>query len=613
MKVISHFFVLPLLFLGFLFSGPVWSEEKIRAPHVDVSIVSSHKSFAAGTYSFGFLFQLEEEWHVYWKNPGDSGAVPKFHLIGKELSSTPIDVEWPAPQRIPVGPFVNFGYEKDVLFPFTLDLTDQSVFSDQLHLTFKLEWLVCKEECVPGFATLQLRRPYGGQVKKDIRKFQLIEDARKLTPNSEVVNSESGSIAETTFHFETGLRLAGAEWVDVFPYSGESFATSAPEVQIVKDEIKVSIARQSGQDVQLPEKFLIVQGKGDETQSFDLLVTKAEIQAQTAMTSVFDEPLWLIILFSFLGGLILNLMPCVFPVLSIKIFSLLKERGHPREFVVDSFFYFAGVVCSFLALGALFLSLRTMGEQIGWGFQLQSPVFIYLMIILFFILGLNFLGAYEFGDSIMNWAGQRNHQKSSSFFNGVLSVLVATPCTGPFMGTALGAASALSASASMSIFLFLGIGMGAPFLILSFFPSLLNRLPRPGAWMNTMKEFFAFPLFATVIWLAWVLVRQLGAGALVPMGISILGISFFIWIQKKSAKATVRVITTIFIFVSAIFPISYLRSDVASTHSSEQKSEWESFSQARLEELLSSGEAVFIDYTADWCVTCQWKIGRAHV
>jgi thiol:disulfide interchange protein DsbD len=326
----------------------------------------------------------------------------------------------------------------------------------------------------------------------------------------------------------------------------------------------------------------------------------------------------LILGFAFIGGLILNLMPCVFPILSIKVMNFLQISGdNPKKAKLHGWVFGAGVLVSFLILAGLLLLLRAGGQELGWGFQLQSPPFIAFMTFLMFGLGLNLMGVFEIGNSLMNVAGsaETGEGLKGSFFSGVLATVLATPCTAPFMGTALGAAITMPAIAALLVFAVLGFGMAVPYIILSSFPALMKKLPKPGAWMETFKQFMAFPLFATAIWLAWVFGQQVGIDGLTNLLIGLLLMSMGIWILNRWKATQIsnvsRIVSRAFValLIAGGFFIS-ASSTAQETGTSDSQTdqygiEWQAYSKSLLDQHLAEDRNVFLDFTAAWCITCK--------
>ncbi|MBX3033801.1 MAG: thioredoxin family protein [Bdellovibrionaceae bacterium] len=582
----------PLLVLGFvaLLNPPgAGAAPQVKAPHVEVSLLSADRVMARGEKSWwGVAFKLDPHWHIYWKNPGDSGAAPKFTLNVE--GGTAGEPQWPVPQRLPLGEMVNFGYEGEVIYPFEVTAGAR----DRVKVRAKLEWLVCHEECVPGFATLDLEREIKDQKISD----PLLENAFAATlrrvPSSMSPGRLSGRFLSPTSYeltFEPAGAMDPSSWL-VFPVDGEKFNPREPEKKI--------------QGPRITWIFRTVAAAPDKTPYF--LLANEQAAHEVTLTAADESPLGLLLFFAFLGGMILNLMPCVFPVLSIKVFSLMKESGGGRAALArEGILYTSGVLVTFLVLGAVFLLLREGGEAIGWGFQLQSPVVVFFLMLLFFALALNFLGVFEWGTALMNWAGMRSttSKGASAFGTGVLSVFVAAPCTGPFMGAALGAAATLPAVPAMSLFLALALGLAAPVLALCLLPGGLKMLPKPGAWMETLKEFFAFPLFATVLWLWWVLVQQVGAAAVISAGGGLLLLAWALWIRGPGWRKGARVLL---ILIAVLGPAMMLRPSVpAESGAPAAPKTWVDYDESALAAARAENRAVFIDFTAAWCITCQWN------
>ncbi len=570
------------------------AQEQLSADHVKIRVVAP-QSFQEGTETtVGILFEPDPEWHVYWKNSGDSGAAPKFALGSPNAVVGPI--LWPTPKRLPVAHLVNLGYEGAVAYMFTVKPTG----SGTLHLEINLEWLVCKEDCIPGFGDLVLKRPVNDQPTRWVAdELKIIETFRKSVPS----DSESAPYQLEIFQNTSdslGVRFAKVadrdfKELDIFPVDQGYLSPAAP----AKDEKNKHVIFKKNLAMQLPSDLSFVITTPSGVWEF----SNVEVKNRTKLPDqTFNFVQLMIVLFSaVLGGLILNLMPCVFPVISIKAFSLLKSHG--KERIKDCLLYSLGVLTTFSILGLFFLALKQAGSAIGWGFQLQSPVVILILIVLFWTMALNFLGAFEFGSGIMNFAGKQS-KWSSSFGTGVLSVFIAAPCTGPFMGTALGAAATVSAFSAFLIFFCLGIGLALPFLIFAVAPRTLAWLPKPGAWMETLKQFFSFPLFATVIWLLWVLGQQTGTQGWMVASIALLTISFAIWLGDTS-KGWKTLMAWLLALSVLFWAGSQLNRYTGSQGASQQESSWLPFDEVQLAEYRSQGKAVFVDFTAAWCITCQ--------
>jgi thiol:disulfide interchange protein len=556
-----------------------------EGPHVRVSLVRGEN--ADGKMALAFEFRLDPDWHVYWRNPGDSGAAPKFDLIVRNGLASPI--QWPAPERIRLGDLTNYGYTSRILYPFSVEPQDSL---KPVLLEASLEWLVCKVECLPGFgkitAVLTPNLPPGA-------KPQPLSTADYPLPSSPSAQLKVFSQDETSL----GILLEGSEQdlnkireIDLFPLEGEIFSTQSPSFQLVEGKWRAKLQKAANAPNPIPLFQVLMKMRDDSGWK------ASEHQLDPSSAKIAWKDLGTALLFAFFGGIILNLMPCVFPVLSIKILSLVQKSEKPQEMHKSGWLYSAGVVTTFLFLSALLLVLRSGGEKLGWGFQLQSPAFVIAMALLFFMIGLNFLGALEMGDSASRLGGTLGDLPlfHSSFGTGIIATLVATPCTAPFMGSALGASLFLPWWGSLLVFSCLGAGMAAPFLMLSYFPSLLSRLPKPGLWMERLKQFLAFPLFATTVWLGWVLVQQAGEHGFLLLGFSLVLIGFGTWLKQW------RWLVILLTFVTAIsLSPSTARKERA------ESSQWASLDLKKISEAKTNGTPVFIDFTAAWCLTCQWN------
>lgn len=597
------FFVAPALsFAEGNLAGDL-AKESLSGPHIQVDWIAPESFPERGETLIGIRFRPDPDWHVYWKNPGDSGAAPKFEIQAEGAKvSGPL---WPYPVRLPVAHLTNLGYEGETAYLFSV----QTSGSADIRINAELEWLVCKEECIPGYGSLSLSRSARGEsakFKSEAEEQIRFYASRLPTPGKnssyrlmiQSLDAESGRL-QISLKSQDPL----PNDIDLFPLSPDYVSPKKPEIQRTENEaifsfdVPLSVAASS----QLPESIgfiLTANQQAFEFQNLSPSLTPPSFELIPLST------LSLLILSALLGGVLLNLMPCVFPVISMKAISLLKTKnaGERRR---DGIHYSLGVLCTFGFLGGAFLVLRQLGEVVGWGFQLQSPLVIFLLILLFWLMALNFLGVFEFGTSIMNASG--NVKWRSSFGTGVLSVFIAAPCTGPFMGSALGATATLPGSQALLIFLALGLGLAAPYLALTFIPSLARLLPKPGAWMETLKQFFAFPLFATVLWLAWVLGQQIGTKGWSVTALVLLGVSFALWLAKHSRCASIAAWLIALLSIAFAIP-QILKSQTAEAATGEAaavQEDWIPYSEEKLQSALKKGQPVFIDFTAAWCITCQ--------
>lgn len=577
--------------IGFIFAVQIFAinafAEVIKQEHVEVRLISSSSKGPGDQLKVGVHFKIEPHWHIYWKNPGDSGIATKFELIGGAINQ----ILWPYPVRLPLSHLTNFGYENEVVFP--IEMTPS-----QNEMTLSLEWLVCKVECIPGFGKFSFSKT---RVPIDETLFQKYLNRVPQSLGSwktEFVKQDS-----ETFQFKltpSKIKLNEIKTLFVYPENGNAFKTTLPLIEPKQDSQKesllVSVPLSTNANSNLKSEaftFVVHQADG-ETTSFT-----SQIQATKKSES------WLMgLLLAFLGGIILNLMPCVFPVLFLKAFGFLKETDS-KKIRRSSWSYALGVVLTFLIFGGILTALRFSGEAIGWGYQLQNPLVVYGLSLLFFIMALNFYGLFEFGDSLAGKAGQLGTSKflSGSFGTGVLAVIVASPCTAPFMGTALGLTLLLPPYQSILIFASLGIGMASPMLLLGYVPGLAHRLPRSGVWMVTLKQFLCFPLFATCLWLLWVLLNQRGSEAVFTSLSSFLVITFGIWLLKISKTKFMSALAWIIIAGTGVATV-YFVSQISTVNTENKISNWAPFDETIISEKRKT-QPVFIDFTASWCITCQ--------
>lgn len=552
----------------------------ILKDHLEVQLITQPKSNEKNTIEIGVHFKIEKDWHLYWLNPGDFGSEPKFELTGGVIEK----VLWPYPTRLPLGDLTNFGYSDEVVYILQI-----SKLAEVMSL--QLKWLVCKVECVPGSAVFDFSL-------QDLRlEPDLFEKFKGRTP--EIANDWQANFVEqnsSEYIFNLDYKIQDIKNLFIFPHDGENFKTNLPKIEIQNKSIQVSmpLSVNAAQNIPIAEFTFVAEKNDGSVISFSQIVTSATQPPNW----------WMGLLLAFLGGLILNLMPCVFPVLFIKVFSFIKE-SNPKKIQKSSWSYLMGVIVSFILIGGLLTLLRLSGESIGWGFQLQSPMMTFGLSILFYVMALNFYGFIEFGDSITNTAGKLGQSRflTSDFGTGVLAVVVASPCTAPFMGTALGLTLLIPAYQSLLIFMFLGLGLAIPMVVFAYIPGLVSRLPRSGQWMILVKQFLCFPLFATSLWLLWVLLNQKGADAVFISLFSFLIITFGIWILKVSQKLFIQTLSVIFILFSAGLGFYFIH-QVSKPIKQDQSSEWAPFDEKIISE-KQKYQAVFIDFTAAWCITCQ--------
>jgi len=530
-------------------------------------------------------------------------------------------LEWPHPHRLPAGPLVNFGYDDDTLLLSTIQVPADLKPGTSATLNGKAEWLECKDVCIPGSADLVLTLPVKSTAAPSAQAA-LFTAARKLIPTA-----ISGLGARATIDSDR-IRLIvelppgrTADTLEFFPLEESRIEPAAPQVLSRSDG--VSLYMTAAKPVQVDARSLtgvvVANGgparSGGWTATVEAPVAAGVLSAPTAIAATAPTmSLFAALGAAFLGGLILNLMPCVFPVLSLKLIGLAQHRTHSGPMAVHGVAFAGGVILSFVLLAGLLIALQQAGSALGWGFQLQTPWVVASLTVLFFVIGLNLLGVFEFtfGSGLGNTrAADALVGKSDwrgSFGTGVLAVIVASPCTAPFMSAALGYAITQPAAISLSVFAMLGAGMATPYLLLTLFPALLARLPRPGRWMELFKQFMAFPMFATCVWLLWVLAQQVDANG-VALGLGVLvAIGFAVWALGLSQRGanSFRWVALAGLLLAALTFAPLATSDPASSaRSASNKEGWVEYSPEKLAQLTSEGKPVFVDFTAAWCVTCQ--------
>jgi thiol:disulfide interchange protein DsbD len=601
----------------------------VQTPHVEAQLVSDQLSAQPGKpVLVGLKLRMIPEWHTYWKNPGDSGLPTRIRWeLPPGWQAGPI--RWPYPSLLPVGPLMNYGYEDDVVL--LSELTPPADAKGTADIKAHAQWLVCKDICVPEKGELDLAMPVSDAApKKDIRFLAHIERAEERLPADPRGWKAQAAISGGSLV----VRIAAPEGkavpskVTFFPEREELIVPAAPQ-KVTREgdalRIEMKLADPPPRSLEAV-KGVAVSPSGwagtDQRRAIEVAApVVASLPAAAAGTLGSFTPndggiggsLLAALAFAFIGGLILNLMPCVFPVLGIKVMGFVKHaHGSPHAMRLQGAAFALGVLLSFLVLAGLLLALRAGGAELGWGFQLQSPAVVALLACLFFVLALNLAGLFEWGafaQSMTSNVSARGRY-ADAFLSGVLASVVATPCTAPFMGAAVGFTVSQGAGLAIAVFLALGAGMAAPVFALSLFPALLKRLPKPGPWMAAFKQVLAFPLFATAAWLAWVLGAQAGNDAVLALLLGLVLIGLGAWLYGRWAHAGARwqpVLAGVFgalgIFVA--WPAANVAQGGASSAVARASEEWPAWSPEKVDQLLAQGRPVFVDFTAAWCVTCQ--------
>jgi len=577
----------------------------VQAEHVTVELLPASATFAPGKENIaGLHFKLEPGWHVYWTNAGDAGEPPQIEwTLPQGITAGPL--LFPVPKRLPVGPLMDFGYEDDVILPMKLKVAPGTKAGT---LQAKVSWLVCREVCIPGKALLGL--PY--DVSASAHTGDALAAAMKLLPQplpkgaAVGVNTAPG---EFDLIVMTGQPIAHAEF---YPFDQGVIANAAPQdARTMPRGILIRVTKDSTLTQDPATIHGLIKVSDTEAYEFTAPVAKGLMQFSTATAppaaqsagdskDAGEVTLFSAIALAFLGGIILNLMPCVFPVLFLKGLALVQGSAEDRSRTKKhGVVYTLGILVSFWVIVGVLLALRASGAKLGWGFQLQSPVFIAVLCIGIFFFALSLAGMFDFGLSLTSAGGELAQQPgyAGSFFTGVLATVVATPCTAPLMGAAIGFALAQPAWMAFVIFTAVALGLALPYLALSFNPGWTKFLPKPGAWMEVLKQVTSIPLFATVIWLAWVFgtLRNIGSMALLLFGLLIVAIAAWV-LGRWPAKTFSSLIAVALIACALAIPL---------THSADTSLKWTDYSPDALASARAGGKPVFVDFTAAWCLSCH--------
>lgn len=586
----------------------------VRAPHVSVDLLAKDRSLRPGVASeVGFDFKLDPGWHIYWLNAGDSGMPPSVHWnLTEGVTAGPL--RFPAPGRLPLGPLMDYGYQVEVLLPSRLNASHLLAPAGEVTESANVNWLVCREMCIPGKATLHLTLPVSQmQPENDPANAALFERFEAQVP-SVLPSTMNASYSAIPGGMELTVRTARREQGAVFYPAQKDLILNAAPQHFVSSPQGFTLQLESAEGATAPPTALegVLQLRGGD--SYEI---HAERRAPTGAAVPHGTPTGILRLagLAFLGGMALNLMPCVFPVLFIKGLSLVESASETRRHMrLSGLLYAAGILVSFWLVVAVLLVLRFGGKQMGWGFQFQSPVFVALMALFLALLGLSLAGQFEIG-LLLTSKGSRlagRNDLVGSFFTGVLATVVATPCTAPFMGAAVGMALAQPGWVALVIFTALALGLALPYLLLTLQPAWTRVLPRPGAWMEIFKQATSVFIFATVIWLVWVFAQLTGVDGVPVLLAALLLAAIAGWILGRwpmRRPATAAAVLVIALAVSLpVYAAHILQLPQRSTEPQAAQSaalDWVPFDPVVLTHDRAQGKAVFVDFTASWCLSCQ--------
>lgn len=607
----------------FLLVSPAWSAE-VDTGHLKIELVAQDATVAPGTTAYVALRQdIDEGWHTYWRNPGDSGEAPKltWTLPGGWSAG---DIVWATPKTLPFGPLTNYGYSDEVILPVPITVP-ASARPGPVTLQAVVDVLVCEKICIPEKGTVSVTLQVAdGAPKPDPRWGAKVADALAAAPKPAGLTAtfQNDKALNLTV---AGAPLKGADlsgaWF--FPFQGTWIDhAKSQEGERGSDGLTLSMiagyAFDAGQPPAVMDGVLVVGSKAYEISAkagppppgVSGMGAIAPAKSETAPAAPATRTgLLFAALAAFLGGLILNLMPCVFPVLSMKAASLAGHAHETRAARRQGLAYGAGVVATFLILAGVLIGLQLAGQQVGWGFQLQSPPVVGVLALLMLAVALNMSGVFEIGTSVQG-VGSGLAAKGGTlgaFFTGVLAVVVASPCTAPFMASALGFTLGQPPLVVLAVFLALSLGFAAPFVALAFAPALLRRLPRPGPWMDVLRKVLAFPMYGAAAWLLWVLSQQTDAPglALALMGLLIAAFALWLWgLGPKAWRQGLALLLLAGAIALLLQPASAAKAE-AGAEASAADLPSEAWSAERVAALRAEGKVVFVNFTAAWCVSCQ--------
>ncbi|WP_348663397.1 protein-disulfide reductase DsbD family protein [Chlamydia vaughanii] len=629
-KIKKHF---QTVLVAFLFSLPAFTsyahkleaaQPAVEAGEPGATLISEGSHIPSdGKFRVGVKISGPRGSHIYWKNPGEVGSplkinwnLPKGFVVREE--------HWPAPKVFEEDGTTFFGYD-DTAFIVAEIQAPQGREVEEVVIKAHVEWLACAESCVPGNADVELSLPYGdGEATlhpNSAADFTRTLQARpRLLGNNQEVTLGRSQDGEIIVNISSSSKAQKAWFVSekadkIFAYSEEAIQDASGTAWKLK--IKSLAGVQKNQEIE--GVLLLTDSSGHQVESFAI---RGYVTSQEDTSGIWNYVT--ILAMAFLGGLLLNIMPCVLPLVTLKVYGLIKSAGeHRSSVIINGLCFTLGVVGCFWGLAGVAFLLKMLGHNIGWGFQLQEPMFVATLIIVFFLFALSSLGLFEMGTMFTNLGGKIQSSESGAsknkavgaVFNGVLATLVTTPCTGPFLGSVLGLVMSLSFFKQLTIFTSIGLGMALPYLVFSVFPKMLSVLPKPGSWMSTFKQLTGFMLLGTVTWLAWIFGSETSTTALIVLlsGLWLAGIGAWVlgkWGTPVSPKKQRVVASTLFFgLVAGALSLSFVASrhfvDAGETAIVQEGSSWQPFSSDKLAQLRKEGQAVFVNFTAKWCLTCQ--------
>ncbi len=605
---LAPLFVLFLALLG----SPVLA--KLGDPHTKVTVLLEKSAVKAGEPIRGvFHLEMDEGWHTYWKFAGDNGlATEVAWTLPEGWKADPL--LWPIPEYIELSGMGSYAYEHEVDLPFVLRPSSEAAAGAQ-EVVAKLSWLECQEACVPGDAELMFGFSVGSS-DIDGSEASTVQAAFAALPTARQDIEASKDGPNMQLHIPSSLGGEGATF-RFFPDEGLQIAAAAPQQAVRGADGAWTLKLQADPISEKPPaelSGLLTVTQDGKTVGYDFSTklldswTGPAAGAAGPSAPVDFGAVFFTIGAAFLGGLVLNLMPCVFPVLSLKVLGIVEQsRQEGSKAWHHGVVFTLGVLVSFWALSGVLLIVRAAGSEVGWGYHLQNPAMVGFLAAMFLLIGLNLFGVFEVGENLtqLSNVADKKHGFAHSFWSGVLTTLAATPCTAPFMGGAVGFALSQPNWVALAVFTSLALGTATPYMTLTLFPALLKKLPRPGAWMVTFKQVLAFPMLLAVVWLVWVFGGQVGSDRMAVLLLALVVVSFAAWVYGKWGNSYVdktrRLGTASALLVMLAAGSVGYRASLAAP--SEEK--WQTFSPELVQSLVAEGKPVFLDFTADWCTSCK--------
>ena len=595
-----------------------------RAAHTEVELLFSAEAAQPGqTVLAGVQLKMESGWHTYWKNPGESGQTTEIKWT-LPAGVTAGEIQWPLPTKLPPADVTTYGYEETVVLLVPLKL-DPKIAPGNINIAAKVSWLECKDSCLPASSQISGTLLVGAETKPSVNTSTISQWQQKVPAVSGQIIHASWEKPVANDSRPVVIQFAGAAaGADFFPYAYDNFElqghTEIATSGTTSLGIRKLVKKFSGG---WPDEISGVLVNGDSASEVKLAIDEKPLTVATSTTPLSQPPLWRMLIYAFIGGLILNIMPCVLPVIALKILGFVSEaKSSPRRVRVLGLIYALGVLVSFLTLAAIVLGVKAAGHKAGWGMQFGNSIFLVCLTTLVTLVALNLFGIFEvtLGGKAMDKASDLSTKSGApgAFFNGVLATALATPCTAPFLSIALGFAFAQGAVVVLLIFSAVAAGLASPYVLLTWNPAWLKFLPKPGAWMEKFKMAMAFPMFLTAVWLFNIAAGNYGERAL-WLGIFLVLIAMAAWIygefvQRARSGRLLGLVVFLAVILASYFMVleqqlhwrqPVMPANIITKNNDPESIAWEPWTPEAVAKARATGRPVLVDFTADWCLTCQ--------